>query len=243
MIDLIVPCFNEADRWNPDYWKRMMSLPDIRWTFVDDGSKDETGARLAETASHGPAGILTLPRNSGKAEAVRQGMLTALQGRTRAVGFMDSDGAFNPDDVTDMTQSFQRHVIHDQGFDAVWSSRVALAGRNIDRRASRHYVGRVVATVLSLGEERIPYDTQSGLKFFAPSNQLRGVLEKPFRTRWLFEIELLVRWRQQLGVPLRVWEEPLNYWHDVPGSKIRGSEMVRIAREVVLVKREQGKVR
>lgn len=243
MIDLVVPCFNEANRWSPDYWRSMFELPGIRWTFVNDGSTDTTAEALAATSSEGPALVVTLPQNSGKAEAVRQGMLGAMADDSVAVGYMDADGAFNPDDVADIARSFRQHVLDEQAFDAVWSSRVALAGRNIDRHASRHYIGRIVATVVSQGEQQIPYDTQSGLKLFQPTDLLQTVLSTPFRTRWVFELEILSRWRAGNGGSLRVWEEPLNYWHDVPGSKIRGAEMFRIVRELAVIKKEQRKAR
>ena len=239
MIDLIVPCFNEAGRWNPDYWGSMFELPGIRWTFVNDGSTDNTAEILATTASDGSARVLALTQNSGKAEAVRQGMLGAMDEDSAAVGYMDADGAFNPDDVADIARSFRQHVVEEQAFDAVWSSRVALAGRSIDRHASRHYIGRIVATIVSQGQKSIPYDTQSGLKLFAPSATLADCLAAPFSTRWLFELEVLSRWTKAAGRPMRIWEEPLNFWHDVPGSKIRGRELVRVAQEIVTVKRVQ----
>jgi hypothetical protein len=38
---------------------------------------------------------------------------------------------------------------------------------------------------------------------------------------------------------MQVWEEPLLSWRDVAGSKITLREAVRIARELVFIKRDQ----
>lgn len=244
-VTIVVPCFNEAARWQAEYWRQLLSLPGIDWLFVDDGSSDGTGRLLDETAVSSGAHVLHLTSNAGKAEAVRRGMLAVLEGGTDvdAVGYMDADGAFNVDDVVTMVQVYQDHAVKDQSCTAVWSSRVALAGRNIRRSMSRHYIGRIVATIVSVGQQEIPYDTQSGLKLFVPSDDLRACLAAPFRTRWLFELELLSRWHAVTGAEMRIWEEPLNYWHDVPGSKIKGKEAARVIREIAIVKVEQHRAR
>jgi len=52
-------------------------------------------------------------------------------------GFVDADGAFNRIDVERILTEFDKYVMQSH-FDAVWSSRVALAGRSIDRQTSRH---------------------------------------------------------------------------------------------------------
>lgn len=238
-VGLVVPCFNEESRWRADYWTEVLALPGLTVLFVNDGSTDQT-ARLADDAVEGtPSAVLHLLRNGGKAEAVRQGLLALLdRGDCTAVGYLDADGAFSAADIMDMITVYGIRV--EQGaFEAVWSSRVALAGRDIQRSGSRHYIGRIVATLVSAGHGQMPYDTQSGYKLFAPDDRIRACLETPFRTRWLFELELLARWQSRNPAALRVWEEPLNYWHDVPGSKIKGMETVRILRELAVVKQEQ----
>lgn len=242
---IVVPCFNEAERWNFEYWKEMLALPDVRWLFVDDGSTDSTAMLIKQTAQLGDASTLELQPNAGKAEAVRRGMLNALKpGALHGpVGFMDADGAFNSQDVADLLAVYARQSSNDGDFDAVWSSRVALAGRDISRSTVRHYLGRGVATLVSLGELEMPYDTQSGLKLFKPSEQLLRCLEGPFRTRWLFELELLSRFRIEKAGGLRIWEEPLSYWHDVPGSKITARETFRIFKELTVLKRLQNRAR
>lgn len=238
-IALVVPCFNEADRWSDEYWTDILQIPDLRVLFVDDGSTDATLARAQVTVSGTSSEVLSMPRNAGKAEAVRTGMRHLLKrDDASAVGYLDADGAFNRRDIEDLIAAYQQKVTGGE-FQAAWSSRVALAGRDIARSGSRHYIGRLVATFVSVGYGQIPYDTQSGYKLFQPSETLEACLAEPFRTRWLFELELLARWQGMNGSHLRVWEEPLQYWHDVPGSKITRRESVRVVKELLAVKREQ----
>ena len=67
----------------------------MRLIFVDDGSSDGTVPLLQKlvAAAAGGAELLQLPQNCGKAEAVRRGMLHALESDAQygAVGFWDSD--------------------------------------------------------------------------------------------------------------------------------------------------------
>ena len=67
----------------------------MRLIFVDDGSSDGTVPLLQKlvAAAAGGAELLQLPQNCGEAEAVRRGMLHALESDAQygAVGFWDSD--------------------------------------------------------------------------------------------------------------------------------------------------------
>jgi glycosyltransferase involved in cell wall biosynthesis len=146
-VFLVVPCFNEADRWSADYWANMVEQTNARYVFVDDGSSDETGTLLAEFANRHNVTFVRLATNGGKAEAVRQGWLEILKtiqiNEVTALGFLDADGAFSAEDVSaliDLTNASKES----HSPDAWWSSRVALAGRNIQRNLWRHYLGRVV---------------------------------------------------------------------------------------------------
>jgi len=218
-----------------------MGISDIRWLFVNDGSTDNTSKLLTELSESSSVDVLSFSVNRGKGEAIRAGMLWAFgQSRTSidCLGFMDADGAFCRPDIDNMILR-ARELCESGTVDAVWSSRVALAGRDIRRSVSRHYIGRVVATYLSIGVDSLPYDTQSGLKLFCGSSELRQSIEQPFSTRWLFEVELLTRWAQVTGRPMGIREEPLESWQDVDGSSISLRESARIARELLRVKRMQ----
>lgn len=237
-VGIVVPTFNEQDRWDSGYWVDFLGLPATTWRFINDGSSDGTGALLDTFASQFPnASVTHLPLNVGKAEAVRQGLLELMSETSMQwVGFMDADGAFRSDDLEELL-ALCRQPSRDAHIDAVWSSRVALSGRSIQRSMRRHYVGRIVATSLSMGLGQIPYDTQSGLKLFRVTPALRQICQEPFQTRWLFDVETLLRFKRVSGRKMRILEVPLWYWHDVPGSKVQGAEAIRAMREVVTILR------
>jgi dolichyl-phosphate beta-glucosyltransferase len=240
---LIVPCFNEAHRWSREYWNTVSRISDMRLLMVDDGSSDSTGHLLRNLAETAPGvEVLSLASNGGKGNAVREGLVAAIDRGATSVGFIDADGAFDTHEIPQIFAAFRRVREEPDPYDALWTSRVALAGRSINRRAQRHYIGRVVATIVSSGLPGVPYDTQCGFKIFAVSPTLRHVLDTPFRTRWLFDVEILQRWWENTGYPMRVWEEPLLSWSDVPGSAIRAAHATTVAREVAMIARENRRI-
>jgi glycosyltransferase involved in cell wall biosynthesis len=235
-VALIVPCFNESNRFKIDYWKSLASLPGTDLIFVNDGSTDQTKLILEKFSRDYGSRVIHLPENVGKSNAVRRGLLSALNSTDQKyhfVGFIDADGAFSTSDVASFIFESERIA---EIYESIWSSRVALSGRKIDRKSSRHFIGRIVASTLSLKLKIIlPYDTQSGLKLFTRSDELLACLNLPFKTRWLFEIELILRWNKKFAYPLKIWEWPVNYWTDVRGSKINFVESLRIFKELLII--------
>jgi hypothetical protein len=107
-----------------------------------------------------------------------------------------------------------------------------MLGRNIVRRASRHYLGRVFATGAALVLRLQVYDTQCGAKFFRVTPAFVAATARPFRSSWSFDVELmgrLLRGTDSAGpVPVSAFEEvPLLEWHHVPGSKLGVAAMIR----------------
>jgi glycosyltransferase involved in cell wall biosynthesis len=93
-IAITVPCYNEADRFRSDaFIEFVREYPDVMFIFVDDGSTDDTARLLNSLAKNGDTQIrlISFEKNHGKAEAVRQGMLRALAGGARYVGYWDAD--------------------------------------------------------------------------------------------------------------------------------------------------------
>ena len=78
-IFLVVPCFNEAARWNHEYWISLSKISNLKFIFVNDGSTDSTKTKIEEFTNATPHMLLDLPKNSGKAEAVRLGFQEAIK--------------------------------------------------------------------------------------------------------------------------------------------------------------------
>ena len=238
-LTVVVPCFNEAERLDTEAFFSFDAMP-ADFLFVNDGSTDETASVLNRLVAHDPSRfrVLTLDRNVGKAEAVRQGILRALDGGPDYVGFLDADLATSLDEIPAMVRLLdERPAVL-----GVLGSRVRLLGRRIDRRLSRHYVGRVFATLVSIVLRLPVYDSQCGAKFFRATPAVASVFEEPFLSRWIFDVELLarfVRFGAAAGLdPDQVLvEHPLTEWHDVPGSKIRLRHGVRALVDLVRIRR------
>src|SRR5215212_9619603 len=76
---LVVPCYNEEKRLNVAAFRES----DTHFLFVNDGSSDGTLRLLESLRTSDPQrfSVLDLERNSGKAEAVRRGILAAIERR------------------------------------------------------------------------------------------------------------------------------------------------------------------
>ena len=108
----------------------------------------------------------------------------------------------------------------DAGADVALGSRIARLGAHIERKPSRHYVGRVFATAASWVLDLAVYDTQCGAKLFRHTDALDAALARPFRSRWSFDVELLGRLLARGLSVDRIVEVPLAKWVDVAGSKL-----------------------
>jgi|APLak6261679142_1056127.scaffolds.fasta_scaffold00011_117 glycosyltransferase involved in cell wall biosynthesis len=229
----IVPCFNEARRLKGDVLLELAAEPGRSILFVDDGSTDDTGAMLDGLQAKRPdvVSVLHLAKNGGKAEAVRAGLLEAMRRGATYVGYFDADLATPPEE---MLRLF--HHLDDPRVEFAMASRVALLGRHIERTPLRHYLGRVFASAASLALAMRVYDTQCGAKALRASPMLAEALATPFTTRWVFDVELMMRLLRggPAGrlTPAQFIEMPLRAWEDVKGSKLSSKAMLGAAADL-----------
>ena len=225
-VVLVVPCYTEALRLAPAAFLGFLpSRPWLTLLFVDDGSHDGTARVLAslESACPGQVHVLRLGAHSGKAEAVRLGVLEAARAQPDYVGFWDADLATPLDALDDFVALARRRP----DVDLVIGSRVNVMGREIRRSPARHYVSRVFATAASHALDLPVYDTQCGAKLFRATADVLSVFAERFRSRWIFDVEILQRYLALAvhdgGPPrrARIYELVLPAWHEVPGSKLR----------------------
>jgi dolichyl-phosphate beta-glucosyltransferase len=234
---IVVPCYNEARRLDLSAFLDHALRHNDTFLFVNDGSTDETGALLDEFNEVSPDSfrVLHLPHNRGKAEAVRQGVMQALAVRTNYVGYWDADLATPLEAIGEFRTYLDAHP----RVEALLGARVRLLGRTIERRALRHCLGRLFATAAA-GVLKLPvYDTQCGAKLFRATDRVRGIFAQPFRTTWIFDVELLARMLETIPTgadPTELIHElPLRQWRDIAGSKVKAGDFVRAAGQLASI--------
>jgi dolichyl-phosphate beta-glucosyltransferase len=241
---VVVPCFNEAARFPQRAFRDYLAeASNTRFIFVNDGSSDSTLAVLEQLRITFPAVIEVLDRktNCGKGEAVRHGILEALQDsrlqRTAsAVGFWDADLATPLSAIPDLLAALNSKP----EIQMVFGSRVKLMGRDIERKSSRHYLGRVFATVVSTLLRLPIYDTQCGAKLFRADAETARLFADPFSSRWVFDVEILARFIGERNgdidsIRRSIFEFPLFAWRDIEGSKLRPIDFARAFVDVVRI--------
>lgn len=234
---IVVPCYNEEFRLPADRFRQFFSESEVRVVFVDDGSRDKTLERL-ESLRKGHQDrvfVLSSPANQGKAEAVRMGLNFALDQNAEYIGFWDADLATPLDAIPE----FMGVLAAEPDLDMVFGSRVKLLGRQVHRKTSRHYLGRVFATVVSTILRLPIYDTQCGAKIFRVRPGTWDLIAEPFCSRWVFDVELIARYIRQAGSPelaaQGIYEYPLKAWKDVGSSKVKPLDFIIALRDIMRI--------
>lgn len=226
-ISIVVPCYNEAERLDSAAFLRFLAeTPEVSLVFVDDGSKDATLEVLSTLHAVCPERIdvLRLKKNSGKAEAVRQGLLFATTKRVRHVGYWDADLATPLDAIVDFARVANRF----SDVEVIFGSRRVMLGHRIERTFARRCISRICATLARVAV-RLPIgDTQCGAKMLRNTANLRRALAQPFTAGWLFDVELFTRISDGSSDRTRAfYEMPLAEWSEVAGSKVSGRAVVK----------------
>lgn len=229
---VVVPCYNEARRFDIRTFDQFLTASDeVRLLFVDDGSTDDTPLMLERLRQLHPRKVSTLrlSANAGKAEAVRRGIQIAFRRRPEFVGYWDADIATPLQTIPrllDVLQSRSRVQL-------VMGCRVAMLGRHIVRNSWRHLFRRAFATAASIVLRLPVYDTQCGAKLFRATPEIAEVFSQPFGARWVFDVEILARieviastQQNAQSANQLVYEYPLEEWHDVQGSHLKGLDFV-----------------
>lgn len=243
-LALVVPCYNEAARLDAAAFLHFVSThPRVRLVMVDDGSVDGTWELLEHMRAAAPATVTAIRHreNRGKAEAVRAGIVAAIAENPALVGFFDADLSTPLRAVDDFIALLGTRP----NIEFVLGSRVLLMGRDVKRKAVRHYLGRVFATAVSLALDLPVYDTQCGAKMLRVNAATATLFAAPFRSRWIFDVELIARYLRLPVAPGeaarrdRLYELVLPAWHDKPGSKLRWYDFARAMVDVGYIWRDR----
>lgn len=217
---IIVPCYNEESRFPLNAFDEYLSNSQnnhIHFLFVNDGSKDNTSKLLSVfTEKHNSAYFLNLEANLGKAEAIRNGVLSTYSNGYEYIGYFDADLAAPLSQINLLIKA-----ISSKSPFLIMGTRISLLGSTkINRKPYRHYIGRVFATIVSNMLKLPVYDTQCGAKLIK-KEVAQIIFTPPFISKWLFDVELLFRIKKHYkNIQNKIVEVPLKKWEDKAGSKI-----------------------
>jgi dolichyl-phosphate beta-glucosyltransferase len=227
---IIIPCYNEEKRFPFHEFKTFAaSNPDVILCFVNDGSSDKTLGVLRgiQTTSPGNICVFNLSQNSGKSEAVRQGILYVYSKfKAKLIGFLDADLATVPEEWLAMAKYKEQYP----QFGAIVGSRIQRLGANINRDDNRSLMSTLIKKFIHSILKTKFQDTQCGAKIFHHS-LIPSLFSKPFMTPWLFDIEIFLRLQKKFGnstLQKGVLEFPLMHWNEVGDSRLKFKHAIKI---------------
>ncbi len=235
---IVVPCYNEADRLDLASFEEFLnSNSNYSICFVNDGSSDDTLKVLQSFQTKSPSRIYVydVPQNNGKAEAIRSGVNFMLKNtQARKIGFMDADLATGFDDYENLADSLEDDIDTDG---MVIGSRTRVNTANIQRTAFRSASSNIFNVVIQWIIGLKINDTQCGAKVFTRKTA-NTLFQKAFISKWLFDIELLMRMRNKYGkisMLNKFKEVSLKKWTEVEGSKITLKDSIQFPLQLIKI--------
>jgi glycosyltransferase involved in cell wall biosynthesis len=213
-LSIVIPAYNEADRLPEtlalvrDYLEQQTF--DYEVVVVDDGSKDDTVARVEEMMHRFPGlRLIKNEHNKGKGAVVKQGMLAAT-GDHRL--FMDADHS------TPITE-FDKFLPFIAKADIIIGSRYLEPGSiKVKQPFKRRVISRTGNWLIQHTMLPEVVDTQCGFKLFS-ARAAEEVFARQEMFGWAFDVELLTI-AHQLGFSIK--EIPVD-WYDAKASKLRAA--------------------
>lgn len=236
-IILVIPCYNEEKRLKFSEFDKYNDV--LFFLFVNDGSSDGTLNLLHNNLKENSY-ILNLQKNTGKAEAVRQGFLFAeklpIFSDVEWIGYWDADlqiPLFEINNFLIYAKNF-----YDNKPQAIFGSRVCRLGSTIQVKAIRRYFGRIFAVLTNILFHIDSYDSQCGAKVFN-KNLINKYFKEPFISKWLFDLEIILRMGSR-----GIIEYPLIECREMPDSKINLLSMgICVLIDLLRLKKKYGRLR
>ena len=207
-LSVVIPAYNESHRIEATLSAVQHYLEGRAYSYevivVDDGSRDDTVARVQALATHWPAlRVVRLPSNQGKGAAVRTGCLEAKGER---VLFMDADHSTRIEQIEDFLPHLEGH------FEVVTGVRAFQEGESRARRIVG--LGFLMLAHLIVFQKAV-VDSQCGFKCF--TREAAQAIFSLCRTKGgTIDVEIFYL-AHKLEIP--IYFVPV-HWHNAPGSTI-----------------------
>lgn len=234
---VVVPCYNEASRLQVDVFKAFIAHNNIHFCFVNDGSRDNTIEILNDLKNNLMEKVLVvdLKQNSGKAEAVRLGVLKSNEWKSFShLAYFDADLAIPLAEINNLLEFTQKYP----GYLLLMGARLKRLGAEINRKPLRHIFGRAFATFASNLFNMSAYDTQCGFKLFK-QELVENIFDQPFYSKWFFDIEILLRIRGTINKNRsfeKICEVPIWKWEEIDGSKLKLKDFILVPFQLLRLK-------
>lgn len=182
-LAVVIPAYNEERTIREIAAGALKATRNV--IVVDDGSTDDTVMQLAGLPVH----VIRLPRNMGKAAALRCGFREALAMQVDGVVTLDGDGQHRPEDIASLAD-----VGMSAGDQVVIGSRLH-DGAKFPR--ARLIANRIANFWISWAAGHRISDSQSGFRYY-PCALLRALdLSSLSHGGFVFESEILIRAAQR----------------------------------------------
>ncbi len=230
---LVIPCYNEAERLQSEkFLEHVKNNPHHSFIFVNDGSSDQTLLLLKNLSRQSEQiHYLDLVKNSGKAEAVRYGMLEAYKKDFTHIGFLDADLTIPLETAGEMIQFL---YVEEKEF--VYASRqkrvICNKNQNLLRKLLSCSFSKFSRLLIGLPVN----DTQCGAKFFR-SHLIPVLFKESFISRWVFDVEVFFRFKYyfEVDVEENLLEFPLTHWDDNTTTKIKLKDYLKVPLQLVKI--------
>ncbi len=220
---IVIPCYNESSRLELDTFIAFAKKhKGATICFVNDGSADMTRSTLANIKNMvtDNVHIFNVSENAGKANAVLRGSMYLYQEtEVDTIGFLDAD----------LSTTFEDYAILIDTLLASPEKKIVFGSRNmggegttIERNPVRKLLSEIIRFLIFMVSRLKIKDTQCGAKVFDRS-LIPVIYEKQFYSRWLFDVEILLRLKRTLGIQgfYKIFiEKPLTSWVHMDGSKL-----------------------
>ena len=230
-IAIIVPFYNEEKRIKIDLINELIAIGGVHVFLANDGSTDNTLDLLKTINNQNPnnSTLFDYIKNQGKANTIYKSILkVSALNSYEYIGYFDADFSTPVKEYVKIIEEIKLNKKQ-----LIFASRIKLLNSIIIRKWYRHYIGRIIITLINFKFHLGIYDTQCGAKIFS-KEIIDMAFQKPFLTSWLFDIEMFIRLKEK-KILVNAQEYPIENWRDVDGSKLGFSSVIKIFREVYIL--------